>query len=268
MTVGVGVIEGEEAEKFRDRLLNAIRSNRSFSTPEKLTGFVPYASILIEGVYTPTYDERSYEEQVGDETKEYVEKTWTARFEYQVVDKETGGLVVDGIVEARDSKTEEEGSGGILGIIVDLIGILVSADPFSSLQADLANRFIGEISPHEMRVTVTLFEDSDIPELKTGIASARTGQWKTALATFLDAVGKHAGHKNIHKAYYNAGVAYEYDHQYSLAWEFLEKAYQISSEPEYRGEIYRCRRYEQEWKWREGYLEKLRMMGREVRREK
>jgi len=264
MSVGVGVIQGPEpgAVEFRGKLLNAIQSNGTFNTPEELTGFVPYASILIEGVYDQSYDEHSYEKQEGDETKEYVEKTWSVRFEYRIIDKETGDLVIDGRVEASDSDTDEETGGGILGFLVDLIGALISGDPYDPLQGDLVNRFIGEISPHEMKVTVTLYEDSDMPELKTGITFARAGEWKRALGAFLEALEKHQGHEDLHKAYYDAGVAYEYDHQYSLAWEFLEKAYQMNPEPEYRAEIYRCRRYEQEWKWREGYLEKLRLMGR------
>jgi hypothetical protein len=55
-------------------------------------------------------------------------------------------------------------------------------------------------------------------------------------------------------------VAYEYTHQYSLAREFMERAIELSPEEEYEEELIRCIRYEREWRWREGYLEKLRMV--------
>ncbi|MEX2116491.1 MAG: tetratricopeptide repeat protein [Bacteroidota bacterium] len=99
-----------------------------------------------------------------------------------------------------------------------------------------------------------------MPELRQGILQAKTGRWKESLAIFLDAIDRYRGYENLHKAYFDAGVAYEYTHQYSLAREFMERALDLSPERDYEDELRRCIRYEQEWKWREGYLEKLRMV--------
>lgn len=100
-----------------------------------------------------------------------------------------------------------------------------------------------------------------MPELERGIQMARAGKWKEALGMFLDAIERYGGHEEIHKAYYDAGVAYEYTHQYRHAREFLERALELSYEPEYELELNRCIRYEREWKWREEYLEKLRLVN-------
>lgn len=259
ITVDVGRIQGEQAQGFREKLVEVIRTNKSIGSPGESPRAGTFASLTVDGTYTPTYDERHYEKSEGDETKQYTERIWTSRFDYAIAEKETGDLVIDGSLEESTSDTDEEG-GGFWGFVWDIIEAIVGPDPATELQSKLADRFIGEISPHEMTVEVILFEDSDMPELETGISHARAGRWRDALGIFLDAKDKYANHANVHKACYDAGVAYEYNHQYSYAAEFIDRAFQLHPQMEYRDELYRCRRYEQEWKWREGYLEKLRMM--------
>lgn len=259
IAVEVGRIDGDQGGQFKETLADAIHSNKSFGTSADQPGPGPNAALFIEGTFRPSYEEHHTEKDEGGETKHYIEKTWGAQFEYRITDKETGDLVIDGSLAEGSSSIEEEGRG-LFGVIVDIIGALISKDPATVLQGKLAETFVGEISPHEMQVTVMLFEDSDMPELKAGIAHARAGRWKDALGVFLDAKDKYADAKNLDKVYYDAGVAYEYDHLYSYAKEFLERAIEMSPVDEYQYELERCRHYEQEWRWREGYLEKLKMV--------
>ncbi len=261
IAVDVGTIAGADAVKFRDDLVKAVRSNNAFGFPDDTLGRPFYAVLRIEGYYEPGYEESHYDEESGGTTKSMVEKIYSARFDYRIIDSQTGDLVIDGALDESTSEKEEESTSFFGSILKAVVEAIVSPDPHAPLRERIISRFVAEISPHDRRVRVTLFEDSDMPELKSGIGFARAGRWKDALGLFLEATEKHHAHEEIHKAYYNAGVAFEYTHQYDLAREYLEKAVQISDEDEYLEELSRCRRYEQEWKWREGYLEKLRMMG-------
>ena len=268
MVVDVGSIRGEQAPKFREDLLAALWSETDFTVP--IPGAEKGASnesayLIIEGAYRPRMDESSHEEQVDGKTQRFRIRTYSSLFEYTITDKVSGERVIDGAVEESKTEKEKDESRGFLESVVNAVveGVvqsIFSVDKYASLRENIIRRFIGEISPHELWVEVRLFKDSDMPELEQGIGSARIGKWKEAIGLFLSAIEKHPGHENLHKAYYNAGVAYEYDHQYSFALEHLEKAFQIKGNDEYLFELHRCRRYQQEYRWREGYLEKLKLI--------
>jgi len=257
MAVEVGAIHGRGAEEFRRELISALYAQGNLGS-----GF-PSATLLIEGTYTVSMDEHTSTETVEGETREETEQYYTARFDYRILHKETGDEVTFGNLEESTSRSHEhKRSRPFFEALLDaFVSILVSTDPYAELREDLIARFIAEISPREVTVEVTLFEDRDMPELEQGIRMARAGKWKEALGMFLDAIERHRGHEEIHKAYYDAGVAYEYTHQYSHAREFLGRALELHDEPEYELELNRCIRYEREWKWREEYLEKLRLVN-------
>ena len=259
MVVEVGPIHGRDSEEFREELVAAVRSNESFGA-EAEPGH-PFATLAIEGTYTPTVEETSSTETVDGKTTEKTDRTYTARFDYRILHRESETEITFGNLEESKSRSyEQESTSFFESILNAIVSLIITGDPYASLREDLVARFIGEISPHELTVKVTLFEDSDMPELEQGILQARSGRWKEALGIFLNAIDRYRTHENIHKAYYDAGVAYEYTHQYRLAREFMEKALDLSPEADYAEELRRCIRYEQEWRWREGYLEKLRMV--------
>lgn len=256
MAVQVGRIHGYESDEFREELTAAVRSMRPFGDNMEL-----FATLVIEGTYTATVDESTSSREEDGKTVETVEQIYTAGFDYRIIHRESGEEVTFGSLTESTSDSRERKSKGFFEAIVDaIVTAIITGDPYSSLREDLVARFIAEISPRELEVEVTLFEDSDMPELERGILQAKAGRWKESLAIFLDAVDHYRGYEDVHKAYFNAGVAYEYTHQYSLAREFMERALTLSPESEYEEELRRCIRYEQEWKWREGYLEKLRMV--------
>lgn len=256
MNVEVGRIYGNDAEEFRFELQSALRSQGSFGSSPS-----PYATLLVEGSYTATVDESTSSETENGNTVETTEQEYTAQFEYRIIHRETGEEITFGNLVETTSRSRERKNQGFFEAILDaVVSVIISGDPYASLREDLISRFIAEISPRELLVEVTLFEDSDMPELEQGIRQAKAGRWKESLGIFLDAAERYRGYENVHKAYFNAGVAYEYTHQYSLAREFIERAITLSPEEEYLDELQRCIRYEQEWRWREGYLEKLRMV--------
>jgi len=267
MIVDVGTITGDNARAFREELIKRIQSTDYLNLAEgpRLPSYRS-AVLLIEGSYWSSTAEEFSEEERDGKTEEYRLTTYSAEFNYEITDMLTRELVIDGMI--GDERTEKENveSKGIFEAIVEgiFVGIweaIFGTDEHTTLRRAVARKFVAEISPRDVTVEVTLFEDSGIPELETGIGFARAGRWKDALRVFLDVIDRYPNHKNLHKGYYNAGVAYEFIHQYSLAREFLEEAVRMSPEREYRDELWRCRRYEQEYRWREGYLEKLRMRG-------
>jgi tetratricopeptide (TPR) repeat protein len=262
--VRLGAIRGNEVEEFKEELFSAIESQGWLESPQDRMNRSALASLVVEGTYDAFHSSKESEETVSGKTKIYVDHTFSVRFVYWIREAQSGEEVISGELTESDSDREEkEELGFFASIFRAIVEAIFSGDPYSSLREQLAQRFVAEISPHQMSVNVVLFEDSDMPELESGISQARVGRWESALETFLDATKRYQSHKNLHKAYYNAGVAYEYTHQYSLAKEFMDRALQMSYEEEYARELRRCERYEQEWRWREGYLEKLRMMRRE-----
>jgi tetratricopeptide (TPR) repeat protein len=265
MAVEVGNVHGQDAEEFRQELADAVGSMRERQEAgvrgQEAEGTGAYATLVIEGTYSATADESINTETIDGKRTEKTDLVYLARFDYRITHKESGEEITFGSLEESKSRSYEQETRGFLESIFNaIVRSVLSGDPYASLRENLVARFVADISPHEHRISVTLYEDSDMPELEEGIANARAGRWKEALAIFLDAIDRHQGHEEIHKAYYNAGVAYEYTHQYSLAREFMERALSMSYEEEYADELRRCARYEQEWKWREGYMEKLRMM--------
>ena len=257
IAVEVGRITGKASDEFRGELLAAILSQKQFGTPgDSLT----YGSILVEGRYDPDYREEEYIEESGDEKKQMIRKTYTASFEYTITNARTGEHIVDGMLQRSHVDTDEKESTFLGAIGSAILDAIISSDPYSPLRENVIERFVAEIGPHQVTIDVVLFDDSDIPELEEGIQFAKRGAWKDALRIFLDAADKYPDRENLHKALYDAGVAYEYTHQYAYAKEFITRALRMSYVKAYATELSRCERYEDEWRWREGYLEKLKMM--------
>jgi tetratricopeptide (TPR) repeat protein len=86
-----------------------------------------------------------------------------------------------------------------------------------------------------------------MPELGTGISYAQLGHWDKAIILFKSVPEKYPKNENIHKAYYDLGIAYKWSYMFSEARENLEKAYLLKNKSEYYDEIQRLASFEQEY---------------------
>ena len=103
---------------------------------------------------------------------------------------------------------------------------------FNSLEDRIIDNFMQVVAPHEEKLKVCLYKDSDLPRLKKGIKYARHGDWKHAIANFKSAVNAADKKPQISaelraKAYYDLGVAYGYSKKYQKGINKLEKAIAI-----------------------------------------
>ena len=109
------------------------------------------------------------------------------------------------------------------------------------------SRFMAMIAPHWVNVRVALLSDSDIPELSRGIDYAKQGAWDQAIANFSNEIKNHQYNENLHKAYFDLGVAYEYTNQFKDALEMLNRAYSFKPDDLYANEIRNCKLREAEY---------------------
>lgn len=101
--------------------------------------------------------------------------------------------------------------------------------------------FLKAISPWTERREVAFAKDSAIPMLEEGIRTAQMGDLKEAAKTFRSAAKSAETNSQIKpasiaKAYWNLGLALEYDLQYEQALAALKKAYTLKPNPDYLNE--------------------------------
>lgn len=270
MAMEVAPIAGNDAPRFEEELKDAIASTKMFNgappanTPES-SGRMQTASLLVRGTYNPQMKESITDKFENNEWQRYREKTYVASFNYNIVDKLSGEFVIDGYLEESGTELEKDEELSFLqsiiweslkGFFEDLFGI----DYYKTLRKKIVRRFIDELSPRESQVEVILFQDDDMPELDHGIGFARVHKWKEAAEVFKAAIDKYPTAENLDKAYYNLGVAYEYDFQFKLAEECFEKAIMMEDDDVYHEELQECRRFAQQHGWRQRYLERLNAM--------
>ncbi len=108
----------------------------------------------------------------------------------------------------------------------------------------VANEFMKMIAPYKEMVSVNLLKDGDMPELEKGINFAKIGQWDKAIDYFEKAIKNYKTNLEveIHKAYFNLGVACEYNYQFDKAEEALNKAYELKADEDYARELSNVKR--------------------------
>lgn len=104
---------------------------------------------------------------------------------------------------------------------------------FGRLTEATASRFTRMIAPYTVYIKVK-FEKADTPEGKAGIAFAQSGEWKDALEQFKLAVDLAP---DDDKAWFNLGLAYEYNYMYDRAIEAFKKCYSLSAKKKCINEI-------------------------------
>jgi hypothetical protein len=278
MTVTVGDIRGPDGDLFREELHEMLVSSEAFDVRDAVVPFDTtmdagqfLAHLSISGEYQSGVDVSTVTRDVDGQQQDFRESRFYIVFDHEIHDMISGDLVIDGSLEESTTEserieTENTESQSLFEAIADLVvediveGIvldLFAAEKYSRLRNNLMRRFIHEISPHRLTVELTFFEDGDLPELEQGIGSARVQKWKEAIQVFERVIDRYPGHPELHKAYFDLGVAYEYDLQFELAWQNLQMAFQLKDDDEYERELQACRRFEQEHLWRQRYLGRI-----------
>jgi tetratricopeptide (TPR) repeat protein len=260
MVLALGNISGDQTKDFRIELTKALKANIDFKMLGEGYGQEPlpdslYAKIarsladkqqslvLITGRYTAeATTDNMVRYESDNKKKEYVKKTVTGRLSVRLSDLTNNTLSFSR--DLQESTFEEKEPNWLLYAIVDAL----RTDPmFLVVRARVIDAFIYELHPHNEYYDVTFFYDSKIPELETGISYAKLGHWDKAIEMFRSVPERYPNNENIHKAYFNLGIAYKWNYMFADARQYLEKAYLLKNDSEYFNEIQRLAQFEQEY---------------------
>ena len=266
MLISVGSIAGDQEQEFRKELIKALKKNKDFKVPkdvkdtETITDSVyaarasllkgkKQALIVISGTYKSDKDERrKTTTEANNVSKEYMEKTVEGRFSFRVTDLSNNKLLLARDVGGKSTSTEKIETKSFIETILDIVG----SDPLEQkTREEVIDAFINQLYPHEEVFHVKFYKDSELPELETGITHANIGQWDKTIELFESTVDKYPKDKNVHKAYYNLGVAYKWNNMFVEARTNLEKAYLMKNSSEYYNEIQSLTPFEQEYRTRQ-----------------
>ncbi len=159
---------------------------------------------------------------------------------FKIIDLTTGKLLVSksitqgGVIETSADNQQPEA--------IDRDNLLAFARKL------VVKDFMKKIAPYQEIVRMYLKSDSDLPELEKGISFAKAGQWDRAIENFKLATEKYPGNENLHKAYYDLGVAYMYNQMFKESIDALNKAYELKADEDYLTEIQNCKNMESEYK--------------------
>jgi tetratricopeptide (TPR) repeat protein len=241
-----------------------LRSNRDIAVlsadyGEEAMGDAAYASIaatiaqqgkrlvVVSGRYNLDSHDEHKEKDGPNKTKvKYVERTFTGRFAFGLSDPPKNSLHFAREVQA--SASEEKDENALVNVVVDA----VIPDPTKAkVRGEVIDAFIYELYPHEEYYKAKFYKDSDMPELQDGIAHATIGRWDEAIDLFHKAAEKYPNHENVHKAYYNLGIAYKWNNMFAEARKNLEEAYLRKNSSEYYNELGDLARFEEEYNIRQ-----------------
>ena len=114
---------------------------------------------------------------------------------------------------------------------------------------ELNRHFVATLRMHAEQRMVGFFQDKDIPELKEGIQLVQEEDWKGAIAKFQAAAETHPTSKALHKAYFNLGVAFEYNHDFEKALASLRLAEELAPKERFSEEIGYCQQFARFYRW-------------------
>jgi len=98
------------------------------------------------------------------------------------------------------------------------------------------------IAPWTQHLKAFFQKDGSLPTLETGIQYAQAGDWESAIANFQKAIDEAATNPKIKPkaaayAHWNMGLALEFTGKFDEAIVHVKKAYEISNNKDYLGEI-------------------------------
>jgi tetratricopeptide (TPR) repeat protein len=258
-------IEGESAKEFRQELFNALSSHGRFIPqpygtlpPELPDSLIKIPSIVISG-YHDTHEESStYTEGRGKHEKEMEETRDIDEFHYLIKDGATLDVMERSSVffvavseqQAKKESFFESVFGGIIKTIgEDLLGIK------SHRRKQTIKDLIETLIVHTGMRRVELYKDGDFPELEEGIELISRERYADAIAKFQLATEKYEKHKDTYKAYFNLGIAYEYDYQFAKALASLRYADQLHPSDLFLQEIAYCEFFGRRHEWQSRFLQ-------------
>ncbi len=270
-TLYVAKIEGKDSTEFRDKLYEALSADRCFSTerygitpPENLDSITKMPTLILSGSYSTDRDIKHLSEGSGADEKNYRVKTEIHEFRYLIQDAFTGEEVYASVARYDQVDSQEEEGRSFLGSILDAVigdpiegaldnavGNLIGLE--SGHREAVARNFAASLRLHQERRSVELFWDKDIPELKEGVEFLRNGNWIAAIAKFQAGAENHPDSKSLHKAYFNLGVAFEYNHEFDRALASLRLAEEQAPQEQYSAEIDFCEWFARHYRWQARY---------------
>ncbi|MBS2022869.1 MAG: tetratricopeptide repeat protein [Deltaproteobacteria bacterium] len=225
-----------------DQVMRELRlsaSDLADSSKAAQLGKLVTAGALVYGEADDRYTENTKEDKYQDKDKNN-HITYTIRGEaliratFKITDVSTGKLLITKTYEERrsdqNSATDKRPEG------------LDKERMFQGARQAIVERFMKAIAPHKEFANANFQKDGDIPQLEGGIGYAERGDWKKAQDTFQAAISAaennaKIGSKTLAKAYFNLGLAFEYAGDYDKAQKMIEKASDLSNDPDYLHEI-------------------------------
>lgn len=105
------------------------------------------------------------------------------------------------------------------------------------------------IAPYKVLVATILYEQSELPTSKAGVAAAKAGNWDIAIAKFREAVNAAEANPEPSvkaRAHYNLGVALGYSGFYDEGVKEIEKAMTLEPDEVYQKEIAAIRSFKKD----------------------
>ncbi len=259
----VEYIGGEDSTEFRDQLYKSLSEDGRFATerygftpPENPDSVTKAPTLILSGFYRTDRDTRRFTEGSGENGTKYKEITDIHEFQYLIRDAFTGEEIDASVASFDDVEKAEDKTVSFLDEIIDdaiggvvdrAVGNLVRIE--SGHREALARIFVESLHLHQEKRRVGLLQDKDIPELEEGIQFVRNGDWPEAIAKFQAGAEGHPGSKSLHKAYFNLGVAYEYNHEFEKALTSLRLADELFPQENYAAEIDFCQWFARQYEW-------------------
>lgn len=257
-------IEGESAKEFRQELYDALDKDGRFIPqpygnlpPELPDSLIIIPAIVISGYHDTHEESNTYTEGNGNDEKQMEETKDIDEFHYVIKDGSTLDEMDRGTVYYVSVSTQEKHETSFLGSLVG--GIIKSVgEGLLGIKSHRREQTIKDLAVSLMAHTdvrrVELFKDGDLPELEEGVALAAREKFSDAVVKFQAAVEKYEHHKNVYKAYFDLGLAYEYDVQFEKALVSLHMAQELHPAELFEQEIAFCDFFARRCDWRSRFM--------------
>jgi tetratricopeptide (TPR) repeat protein len=258
-------IEGESAKEFRQELYDALDKHGRFipqpygKLPPELPGsLITIPAIVISGYHETREESDTYTESTGNEDRQMEETKDIDEFHYVIKDGATLDEMERGTVHyvsvSQQEKHETSFLGSIFGGIIKSVGeglLGIKSHRREQTIKDLVSSLVA----HTGIRRVQLYKDGDLPELEEGIALVARENFPDAIAKFQAAAEKYEHHEDVYKAYFNLGIAYEYDCQFERALVSLEYAQQLHPSDLFGWEIAFCEFFARRYEWQSRFMQ-------------
>lgn len=252
-------ITGSDEQTFRQELSAALSKDSNvvlqpYGMLPDLAGDTSSAGqgIIISGIHDLYENSRTLHDASVEGGGERMETDHVSEFQYTVRDAVSMEELSSGDVQCTETTSGHSSSswGSIIGGIFRALSDLIVA-PDTRRRLRTIDEFVRSIMIHTETRNIILYSEKDLPELKEGIDSARSGNWKKAAVCFQAGVENYPKQKDLYKAYYNLGMAYECIIEYEKAITAFSLANELHQDARFQSEIEYCERSSRCLEWRE-----------------